>query len=494
LIDWPVGLVLTVVVAVANLCGAVVVFVLSVWVIPTGSIAEPGRVLVVNLAVLGGYLLLAAPLGVAWGSMWFRTGRGGATAARQIVLHGPLRLVTVQAVLWLGAVGLFGAVNATFSPRLALSVAETVLLGGITACALSYLLSERMLRHTAARVLAGQPPRRAGLPGVTTRAVLFWALGTGVPVVGLMLSAVTALVFRDVPVEQLAAIVLSIGGTALGTGLLVTLAAARAVAGPVNAVRRALRRVEEGDFDIRVPVYDGTELGQLQAGFNRMAAGLRERERIRDLFGRQVGEDVAPVTAASDEVRLGGEVRRVAVLVVDLVDSTGLAAQRPPAEVVALLNRLFRVVVESVGEHGGWVNKFEGDAALAVFGAPLDASDPAGSALAAGRCLAERLAVELPELTVGIGVSAGDAVAGNVGDVRRSEYAVIGDPVNEAARLTELAKDVPGGVLAAERAVALARDDEAARWELGEATVLRGRAEPTRLATPLAVTRAQERT
>jgi adenylate cyclase len=78
--------------------------------------------------------------------------------------------------------------------------------------------------------------------------------------------------------------------------------------------------------------------------------------------------------------------------------------------------------------------------------------------------------------------------------MRRQEYTVIGDPVDEAARLTELATEVPGGVLAAARAVAFAREDEAARWELGEARLLRGRAEPTRLATPLAVTRAPGRT
>jgi len=89
--------------------------------------------------------------------------------------------------------------------------------------------------------------------------------------------------------------------------------------------------------------------------------------------------------AATGEVRLGGEVRRVAALFVDLVGSTTLATQRPPGEVVGLLNRLFGVVVEVVEEHGGWVNKFEGDAALAVFGAPVGVPDPAGSALAAGR-------------------------------------------------------------------------------------------------------------
>jgi adenylate cyclase len=146
-----------------------------------------------------------------------------------------------------------------------------------------------------------------------------------------------------------------------------------------------------------------------------------------------------------------------------------------------------------VEAHDGWINKFEGDAALAVFGAPVDGEDPAGSALAAGRVLAARLDTELPGTTAGIGISAGDAVAGNVGDVRRYEYTVIGDPVNEAARLTELAKTVPGRVLAAAAAVAMAGDDEAARWQLGDPTVLRGRTAPTRLATPSASASAQSR-
>jgi adenylate cyclase len=223
-----------------------------------------------------------------------------------------------------------------------------------------------------------------------------------------------------------------------------------------------------------------------------MVAGLRERERLRDLFGRHVGRDVAHAAAAADEVRLGGELRRVAVLFVDLVGSTALASQRAPDEVVALLNRFFAVVVETVEEHEGWINKFEGDAALAVFGAPVGLADSAGCALAAARCLGERLATELPDMDVGIGVSAGDAVAGNVGDVRRFEYTVIGDPVNEAARLTELAKTVPGRVLAAASAVELAAPAEAARWALGDATTLRGRPGTTRLAVPRASRPAPE--
>jgi adenylate cyclase len=98
--------------------------------------------------------------------------------------------------------------------------------------------------------------------------------------------------------------------------------------------------------------------------------------------------------------------------------------------------------------------------------------------------LARRLPVEVPEVAVGIGVSAGDAVAGNVGAMRRFEYTVIGDPVNEAARLTEFSKRLPGRLCAAGRAVGLAAAAEATHWELGEEEHLRGRTSATRIATP----------
>jgi adenylate cyclase len=242
--------------------------------------------------------------------------------------------------------------------------------------------------------------------------------------------------------------------------------------------------VERGDLDARVPVDDGSEVGQLQAGFNRMASGLSERERLRDLFGRHVGHDVA--TAALDgELTLGGEEHEVAVLFVDVVGSTKLAATRPPSGVVALLNSFFHLVVETVERHGGWVNKFEGDAALCVFGAPTAREDPAGDALAAARELRDRLRGELPELDAGIGLSSGPAIAGNIGAEQRFEYTVIGDPVNEAARLCELAKRRPERVLASDAALVRSGEAERARWVLGDEVELRGRAAPTRLHRPL---------
>jgi adenylate cyclase len=177
-------------------------------------------------------------------------------------------------------------------------------------------------------------------------------------------------------------------------------------------------------------------------------------------------------------------VRHVAVLFVDVMGSTKLVASRPPMEVVELLNRFFAVIVEEVDRHRGLVNKFEGDATLAVFGAPVHLEQPEDEALAAARTIARRLREEVPECPAGLGVAAGEVVAGNVGAAERFEYTVIGDPVNEAARLSEEAKSVPERLLASAAAVQAASESECAHWELGNEVELRGREEPTRLAKP----------
>jgi adenylate cyclase len=125
-----------------------------------------------------------------------------------------------------------------------------------------------------------------------------------------------------------------------------------------------------------------------------------------------------------------------------------------------------------------------GDAALVVFGAPFPRDDAADAALATARQLAERLSEEVPDLRAGIGVSAGAVVAGNIGAESRFEYTVIGDPVNEAARLCELAKDEDKRALASAAALDRASEDERERWRVGDAVELRGRREPTRPAAP----------
>jgi class 3 adenylate cyclase len=249
-------------------------------------------------------------------------------------------------------------------------------------------------------------------------------------------------------------------------------------------VRAALKRVEQGDLRGTLVVFDGTELGELQRGFNAMVDGLRERERVRDLFGRHVGREVA-AAAERERPKLGGEERHVAVVFIDIVGSTQLVTTQPPAEVVALLNRFFSIVVEEVDRCYGFVNKFEGDASLAIFGAPNRLERPEDEALCAARTIAKRLADEMSECPAGIGVAAGQVIAGNVGAKERFEYTVIGEPVNEAARLCELAKSHPGRLLATADTLDGASEKECARWSLGDRVTLRGHEQPIRLASPV---------
>ncbi len=473
----------------ANALGALIVAVFLGFVMPAPEVAS-GRPLLVNGIVALAYVVAATALGTVWGMRrlqpvrrWLRSDRPATAEERDFVLRAPFRIVGVHAALWGLAVVLFGALNwVLYSHELGQRVATTVLFGGLTTCAVAYFVTERIARPAAARALAqGGVSERGLVPGVKARALLAWLLGTAIPLVGVILVSASGLIEGDFSADELAVTVLALAAIGLLVGLYVTLLAARSVADPIKAVRKAVAGVEAGDLEVEVPVYDGSEVGGLQAGFNRMVAGLRERERIHDLFGRHVGEDVARA-ALEGEVELGGETRDVSVLFVDMVGSTTLASERPPQEVVDTLNRFFAVVVDVVRDHDGWVNKFEGDAALAIFGAPVPVPDHASRALGAARELARRLGA-LDDFDAGIGVSSGAVVAGNIGEEQRFEYTVIGDPVNEAARLTELAKG-RGGVLASDTALESASDEEAARWALSDEVELRGRSRPTRPARP----------
>ena len=474
----------------ATIVGAADVFVLLWWVLPSPEVdADTDTVLLINLALVVGYLVVSWLIGHWTGNriakpirQWLGSGRAATEAERRYVLRQPLICAAMNASGWVLAALLFGGINCIWSVELGAHVASVIFLGGLTCAALTYLLVEKIMRPITARALASGEPNRRVRTGVKSRLVLVWLFATGVPLFGLILVGVNALAFGGATADELAVTAIAMGGFAGMAGLFATFLAAKAVADPLRSMRKALAKIEDGHLEAQVRVDDGSEVGLVQSGFNRMAAGLRERERLRDLFGRHVGEDVAAAAIDTDRIELGGEVREVAVLFVDLVGSTSLAATRPPREVVHLLNDFFSIVVEIISREGGWVNKFEGDAALCVWGAPAAHDDCAGAALTAARELCERL--ERRGIRAGIGVSAGPAVAGNVGTEHRYEYTVIGDPVNEAARLCELAKREEKQVVASEAILKRARNGEADRWTRGDEVTLRGRSKPTRLAVP----------
>lgn len=484
---------LTIAMVIANLIGAAVAFVMVVWVVPFPALDEfDGTKWWVPMAALGGYVILAIGAGIVLSLQraapvraWAVSGEPATHAEQELVLSLPRRLVAIQIVLWVVGGVLFTAwAFERYSAELAFDVAISAFLAALGTWGFAYLLAERILRPLAAESLTSGAPETTTTASVGVSILLTWGLSTGVPVVAVALIGLGQLVgLLEADPDRLAVAMIALAGTALIVGLLATVLVARSIADPIVALRRAIAKLRAGDLEVHSPVYDGSEIGMLQAGFNEMVAGLRERERLHDLFGRQVGQDVAQL-ALERGVQLGGELREVAVLFIDIVGSTSMAAERPAAEVVGLLNRFFEVVVEITDQHGGFVNKFEGDAALCIFGAPLDRPDAAGDALRAARDLRDTLGHAVPELTAAIGVSAGQALAGNVGSAARFEYTVIGDPVNEASRLTELAKTTDGRLLASATVVERAQG-EVARWRADGETLLRGRAAPTALRVPV---------
>ena len=269
-------------------------------------------------------------------------------------------------------------------------VAVATGLGATATAIIGYLQSERVLRPVAVAALRGGVPENFRAPGVILRQVLTWVLSTGVPILAIVLALVASkFEILTAPAERFNTPILLLAIFALVIGLAGTVLVAMSIADPLRQLRWALGEVQRGNYNAHMQIYDASELGLLQAGFNDMVRDLAERQRLRDLFGRYVGEDVAR-RALERGTELGGQERDVAVLFVDLVGSTQLAATIPAAEVVNLLNDFFRVIVDTVGRHGGFVNKFQGDAALAIFGAPIEHPDASGAALAAAARTARR--------------------------------------------------------------------------------------------------------
>jgi adenylate cyclase len=382
---------------------------------------------------------------------------------------------------WVAAAVVVIPLNIDAGIRVLVLIASAVMFGATATVCTGFLFTQRPLR--ALMIAATVDLEHAEkAPGVRARLILMWTVCTALPgagIVVLVMLAANGWIIQDNAPIEVPILVLALVAVVLGLRAMILVSSS--ISDPVHEVVDAMAQVERGRLGTVVDVYERSELGQLQSGFNRMVTGLQERDRLRDLFGRHVGTEV--VRRAIGEIEsLSGDEREAAILFIDLVGSTQLAATREPHEVAKVLNDFFRIVVAQVDQRDGLVNKFQGDAVLAVFGAPLRIDNQASAALATARALGAELR-RLP-FDFGIGVSAGPIFAGNIGAENRYEYTVVGDAVNEAARLADRAKESDRRVLCSGAAIDRADASERKCWVSQGSEVLRGRSSPTHISAP----------
>ncbi|MFI5356665.1 MAG: adenylate/guanylate cyclase domain-containing protein [Opitutales bacterium] len=275
---------------------------------------------------------------------------------------------------------------------------------------------------------------------------------------------------------------------ALAVATLAALSLARGVSQPVQALAAHTRHVAAGDYTRHLDLRRADELGQLATAFNDMTRGLAERDRVRDLLDKNVSPEVA-AQLMRNGAALGGEEREVTILFADLRGFTPLSEGLPPRDLIGLLNRYLDRMSGEIERHGGVIDKFIGDAIMAVFGAPVAQDDAADRALRSALAMesalvdlnAELQAEGRPALAIGIGINTARVVAGNIGSHRRLNYSVIGDGVNVASRLQALTRTPEYHTNLLVSATTLAATRERFRTRaLGEVTV-KGRREAVTL-------------
>lgn len=483
-------------VGLTNVVGAAVLIVGAVLFDPPAR-EESGDIIAAFWSLL---LVLPAIAAGIWGTHrlvrplldWLRHGQAGTPAperVQRLVLAHPALQALILLGLWLITALVLALIDAAILGGSALGGGAeqplreflTTLAGisvaGMVVSTLSFLADQRVLGPWYDRFFADADPTSHDIPStkVRRRLIVVFVLGTAIPL--LLVGAVVSERLADpTGVGQLEGIVWFLVAVGIGTSLSLLLSVRQSITRPLELIRGAADQVRRGDLTASVPVESPDELGEVAVAFNAMVEGLRERRRVEDLLGRQVGDSVAE-KVLHEGVSFDVERRTASVLFLDLAGFTRLAEDLPPESVVGVLNRMFEIVIREVDSRQGLVNKFMGDAVLAVFGAPLDEPNHARHAVDAARAIAVGLTAE--GVQFGIGISTGNVVAGNVGAARRFEYTVVGDAVNEAARLQELTRDRDETVLVSGRTVeALSRRD--GLTPLGTVE-LRGRSTPTAL-------------
>ena len=402
------------------------------------------------------------------------TGEGiGRPEIRRLALRIPWIIAGVSAVGWVLAGITWGVVwplaFGTFEPWHALRqlFGITGVIGTVVTALVFFLVEHQWRSRLPALFPAGDVSAVPGAWRLPVRArllvVLLLAGAVPLTVLGVLAATRAAAMLRADPAtaDDLARGLLTLIVFLLAVGIVTAAGLAvfvsRSVAGPLSRLRSAMADVERGQLDVRSPVLSNDEIGGLAEGFNRMVEGLREREFVKETFGKYVSPAIRDEILAG-RIALDGQLREVTVLFADLRDFTPWVERSDPRHVVRDLNAYFTEMEAAIRHHGGLVLQYIGDEIEAVFGAPISSPDHATHAVRAALDMRRRLqawnarreAAGKPVLRHGIGIHTGTVLAGNIGGTERLSYALVGDPVNLASRIQGLTKDFRVDILISE--------------------------------------------
>jgi class 3 adenylate cyclase/predicted small secreted protein len=261
-----------------------------------------------------------------------------------------------------------------------------------------------------------------------------WTLGAVLPKKELFVKV--GALHRKIVILALAGIVLLV---------LAAILVARSISRPLRKMAGEAARVADGDLDIDLSeIRSIDEVGQLARAFTRMTEGLKDRDRIKDTFGRYLTQEVVKrLLDSKDGLRLGGETREISIIMSDLRGFTALTSTMSPEQVIKFLNRYLGKMVEIILDKRGIVDEIIGDGILAFFGAPealenhpeLAVSCALNMQIAMQEINAENEADGLPHLEMGVAVNTGEVVVGNIGSEKRAKYGAVGSQVNFTGRL-----------------------------------------------------------
>lgn len=230
----------------------------------------------------------------------------------------------------------------------------------------------------------------------------------------------------------------------------VAIALARTVTRPLRDVVSVCAKIGAGDLAARGAPTGPDEFGQLTRAVNDMAAGLQDRDRIKQTFGRYVTTQIAETILNQPATALGGTRKRITILFADIRNFTTMSEAMQPEQIVEFLNSYFSEMVDAVFEFHGVLDKFIGDGIMALFGSVEPDPDPEKRAVQTALRMraklallnAERANLGKPPIHIGIGVHTADVVLGNIGSKDRLDFTVIGDGVNTCSRVESANKEL----------------------------------------------------